>query len=73
VILFNLHILHSQFLDRNNFLELFEAVVKGDGRQGAEMMVKYATDSQCQGESLGMPLPLSHSLFTINSCRTIQG
>eukprot|EP00026_Physarum_polycephalum_P006512 Phypoly_transcript_06556.p1 GENE.Phypoly_transcript_06556~~Phypoly_transcript_06556.p1 ORF type:complete len:278 (+),score=21.15 Phypoly_transcript_06556:911-1744(+) len=38
--------------DRINFMELFEAVVRGDGRHGAELMVKSATDSQCQGECL---------------------
>lgn len=36
--------------DRSNFLELFEAVVKGDGRRGADLMIKYATEAQCTEE-----------------------
>lgn len=36
--------------DRENFLALFEALVKGDGRLGASLMVKYARESQCTGE-----------------------
>lgn len=39
--------------------------MKGDGRLGAEMMVKYATDSQCHGEMLG-ELIIYNNLYNLD-------
>eukprot|EP01132_Coremiostelium_polycephalum_P004824 gene4824-6012_t len=38
--------------DKSHFLELFTEIVKGNGREGAELMIKYAREAQCTEEEI---------------------
>ncbi|KAF2073242.1 hypothetical protein CYY_005439 [Polysphondylium violaceum] len=38
--------------DKSHFIELFTEVVKGDGKAGAELIIRYAREAQCTEEQI---------------------
>lgn len=47
-------ITHLSEVDWEHFKELFRAIVKGDGREGADLMIKYAPETHIKSDEIGI-------------------
>jgi predicted unusual protein kinase regulating ubiquinone biosynthesis (AarF/ABC1/UbiB family) len=49
-------------IDWEHFKQLFRAIVKGDGREGADLMIKYAPETYIKTNEIG----IIHSTSTLS-------